>query len=115
MRRSAPAQPGGEVLVIKGAQAFGPPILAQDPERGQRHAVEGVVLAGGIDGHIAEQQQVALPQRGGKAVIPDDVPGQAGRAAQTEQNALRVRLARASRMAFCVALFCTMSSTRAAR
>ena len=37
---------------------------------GQGHAVEGVVLDHGVDGHILEYEGLALFERGIKAVLP---------------------------------------------
>ena len=44
-------------------------------DAGQRHTVEGVVLAGRINRHITEYQQISHFGYGVKAVITDDVPG----------------------------------------
>ena len=54
------------------------------PDGREGHAVEGVVLAGGVDGHIPEEETVALGEGGVEAIIADDIPGQAGRAAEPE-------------------------------
>ena len=54
------------------------------PDGRKGHAVEGIVLAGGVDGHIPEEETVALGEGGVEAIIADDIPGQAGRAAEPE-------------------------------
>ena len=36
------------------------------PDGREGHAVEGIVLAGGVDGHIAENEPLPLGERGGK-------------------------------------------------
>ena len=67
-------------------------VCAQQPDRRQGHAVEGVVLAGGVDGHIAEDELITLSKGGVKAVIPDDVPRKAGGAAQADSVRFLPRL-----------------------
>ena len=57
-------------------------------DAGQRHTVEGVVLAGRINRHITEYQQISHFGYGVKAVITDDVPGQAGRPGQAHGTGL---------------------------
>ena len=64
------------------------------PDIRQGHPVEGVILAGGIDGHVAEDEPVTLGEGGGKAVIAHHVPGKAGGAAQPEGAGLFPRFAR---------------------
>ena len=58
------------------------------PDGRKGHAVEGVVLAGGVDGHIPEEETVALGEGSVEAVVADDIPGQAGRAAEPEGDSL---------------------------
>ena len=54
------------------------------PYRSQTKRVEGVVLAGGVDGHIAENEPLPLGERGGKAVVAHHIPGKAGGAAKAD-------------------------------
>ena len=55
---------------------------------GQGHTVEGVVLAGGVNGHIAEHQQISHGRHSVKAVITDDIPRKAGRPCQPHSAGL---------------------------
>ena len=64
------------------------------PDGREGHAVEGIVLAGGVDGHIPEEETVALGEGGVEAVVADDIPGQAGRAAEPEGDGLFAGVAR---------------------
>ena len=113
------AQTVFEIVVAEAGQRLGGAVFMQHPDIRQGHSVEGVVLAGGIDGHVAEDEPAALGEGGGKAVIAHHVPGKAGGAAQPEGAGLFPRLVRIqqgqaadmSRMARCVLPFCRVSST----
>ena len=72
------AQPRFKIMIPKCADIFNCAIFTNDPDRGQRHPVESVVFTGGVDRHVAEHQAIALPQRRVKAVIADNIAGQAG-------------------------------------
>ena len=76
------AQAHFEVLITEVHQLPAITVCAQQPDRRQGHPIEGVVLAGGVDGHIAEDELIVLGKGGVKAVIPDDIPRKAGGAAQ---------------------------------
>ena len=52
-------QPPLKIPIPKLFQTLRPPILAEHKDSRQRHPVEGIILAGGIDGHIPEQQEVS--------------------------------------------------------
>lgn len=75
-------QTATEILVAKVGQPGQAAILPQEPDIRQRHAVEGVIFAGGVDGHISKHQPLARGQRGVEAVIAHHIPCQAGGAAQ---------------------------------
>ena len=72
------AQTVFEIVVAEAGQRLGGAVFMQHPDIRQGHPVEGVVLAGGIDGHVAEDEPVALGEGGDKAVIAHHVPGKAG-------------------------------------
>ena len=73
-----------EIPVAKVRQTPERPVRAQLPDVRQGHPIEGVVLAGGIDGHIAKDEPLPLGEGGGKAVIADHIPRKAGGPAQTD-------------------------------
>lgn len=54
------------------------------PDVGQGHAVEGVVFAGGVDGHVSKENQVAFLQFVFKGVVSHYVSRQTGWSGQTE-------------------------------
>ena len=60
------AQTVFEIVVAEAGQRLGGAVFMQYPEIRQGHPVEGVVLAGGIDGHVAEDEPVALGKRASK-------------------------------------------------
>ena len=64
-----------EIFVAEGHDAAGGAAGGAGKDSGQRHAVEGIIFAGGIDCHIAEHQQISHVGNGIHAVIPDDIPG----------------------------------------
>ena len=78
------AQTHFEVLITEMHQLPAAAVCAQQPDGRQGHPVEGVVLAGGVDGHIAKDELIPLGKRNVKAVIPDDIPRKAGGAAQPD-------------------------------
>ena len=54
------AQTVFEIVVAEAGQRLGGAVFMQHPDIRQGHPVEGVVLAGGIDGHVAENEPVTL-------------------------------------------------------
>ena len=68
-------------IEVDGRVAGGIGFVPQD-DVGQRHAVEGVGLHHGVEGHVLKHQPVPFLQGLVEGVIPDDVPRQAGGAAQ---------------------------------
>ena len=53
-------QTAAEILVAKVGQPGQTAVGPQKPDIRQGHPVEGVVLAGGIDGHVAEDEPLSL-------------------------------------------------------
>ena len=69
-----------EIAVPKGCDFPCCTVRPAGVDGGQWHTVEGIVFAGGINRHIAKNQQISHGGHGVKAVIADDVPRKAGRA-----------------------------------
>ena len=76
------AEAGFEVGVAELRQPRERAVFAAAPDVRQRHPVEGIVLARRVNCHIPEHEQVARLRRAVKAVVPDDVPGEARRPGQ---------------------------------
>ena len=82
------AEPLFESLIAIVSQPGQVSPASQTPDIGQRHSVEGVVLAGGIDRHIAEEHQIPLFQRTRKRIVADHIAGRASGAGQPKNVAL---------------------------
>ena len=76
---SVKSKPALEILISKlmFKMDFSVSVYAVNSRKSD--AVKGVVFAGSVNGHIAEHQQISHVGNGVHAVIPDDIPGQAGR------------------------------------
>ena len=72
------ANPSFEIRVAEIRQLREFPVPVHGMDIRERHPVERIVLAGGIDRHIPEHQAVTRLQFRRKAVIPDHVARQAG-------------------------------------
>ena len=81
-----------EGVVAVGGQLLQTPGAVQLPEIGEKHAVEGIVLHHGINGHILKIQLISHMDLMVKGIIPDHVPGQAGTGGQAVGIRLLSRL-----------------------
>ena len=77
-----------EIAVPKGCDFPCCTVRPAGVDGGQWHTIEGVVFAGGINRHIAKNQQISHGGHGVKAVIADDIPGQTGRSGKAYRAGL---------------------------
>ena len=89
------SEPHLEVLVAELADGLPAAIAVAGDDGGQGHAVEGVVLDHGVDGHIAKDDAVADGEGLFEGVGADRVAGEAGRAGEGVGMGLLPRFAAA--------------------
>lgn len=89
------SEPHLEVFVAELADGLPAAIFVAGDDGGQGHAVEGVVLDHGVDGHVTEDDAVADGEGLVEGVGADGVTGEAGRAGEGVGMGLLPRLAAA--------------------
>ena len=89
------SEPHLEVFVAELADGLPAAVLVAGDDGGQGHAVEGVVLDHGVDGHVAKDDAVADGERLVEEVCADRVAGEAGRAGEGVGMGLLPRFAAA--------------------
>ena len=89
------SEPHLEVFVSELADDLPTAVFVAGDDGGQGHAVEGVVLDHGVDGHVAEDDAVADGEGIVEGIGADGVAGKAGRAGEGVGMGLLPRLAAA--------------------
>ena len=89
------SEPHLEVFVAELADGLPAAVFVAGDDGGQGHAVEGVVLDHGVDGHVTEDDAVADGEGLVEGVGADGVAGEAGRAGESVGMGLLPRLAAA--------------------
>ena len=89
------SEPHLEVFVAELADGLPTAVFVAGDDGGQGHAVEGVVLDHGVDGHVAEDDAVADGEGIVEGIGADGVAGEAGRAGEGVGMGLLPRLAAA--------------------